>query len=655
MGDRQIRLGQLIAPFGPGSLYTDRRGTPLVICGLDHWFKRQDSTGGLIECEGIQEFQKFEPRLSALLQVDRFCSPPDFRRIAPGHTPPPNAGLHTPAHRFPRWYRNSKSGLMRRFNLHSTRLDNPVGGGRWLPVRFVAVCDKGHLCEFPWREWIDCQCTDGGELYISDRGGSELDSIRVECHKCPPGSTGQRGKSIAGTTRIPNLNENEKSKFHEAGIQCSGDRPWLGDGAEEPGCDGHLVGALLNQTNLYFPKTISAILLPDRRQSDEINELKSKIEEDPLACALGITEWRMGGKEDRADIAAKMQRKLTRRGITADESQILKALESLYEPLSSIGGASLGQPSEPESELLAFRRAEYNILREEVNDPKTIPNLRVISTKVPPGLAPWIAKVNLVERLRETRVFYGFDRLRHSSNPLEGMPFKAMNQLFRNPPVGLQAQWLPAVEVFGEGLYLELDEAKIQQWQLDNAPWLEDRLRDGFCNRLADVFQTLPPQSPANTAWASRYLLVHTLAHILITQLVFECGYSTASLRERLYISCDPASPMAGILIYTSAGDSEGTLGGLVSLGRPERIEAIFQRALSRASWCSADPVCSENLGGQGTRRANLAACHACVLLPETSCETINQGLDRAMVVGTPDSREPGFLSELLDKAFSHG
>jgi hypothetical protein len=110
---------------------------------------------------------------------------------------------------------------------------------------------------------------------------------------------------------------------------------------------------------------------------------------------------------------------------------------------------------------------------------------------------------------------------------------------------------------------------------------------------------------------------------------------------------------MAGFLIYTAAGDAEGTLGGLVRLGRAERLSLVVKRALDRASWCSADPVCSEHLGGQGSRLANLAACHACVLLPETSCETINQGLDRAMIVGTPDARTGGFLSNLLDAAYA--
>jgi hypothetical protein len=225
-----------------------------------------------------------------------------------------------------------------------------------------------------------------------------------------------------------------------------------------------------------------------------------------------------------------------------------------------------------------------------------------------------------------------------------------MRQLFLNPPNQPQDRWLPAIEVFGEGIYIELLQERIETWQDENEDWLKARLTDGFLMRLGEVFQTLPPLSGASRPWASRYLLVHSFAHALINQLVFECGYSTASLRERLYVSCDSAAPMAGILIYTAAGDSEGTLGGLVQLGGRDRLGPVVHRALSRASWCSADPVCSENLGGQGSRLANMAACHACILLPETSCETVNQGLDRAMMVGTPDNRQLGWMAELLEK-----
>src|SRR5207247_7124399 len=96
-----------------------------------------------------------------------------------------------------------------------------------------------------------------------------------------------------------------------------------------------------------------------------------------------------------------------------------------------------------------------------------IPNLGVIPSSVPDDLSPWIARVNLVERLRETRVFYGFDRLEPDRQPLAGMPDKAMRQLFRNPPNQPQERWLPAVEVFGEGIYIELREDRLQQWQAE--------------------------------------------------------------------------------------------------------------------------------------------------------------------------------------------
>jgi hypothetical protein len=450
----------------------------------------------------------------------------------------------------------------------------------------------------------------------------------------------------------PPLNRTKRQasevRFKVRGLGVQGDRPWLGEGANEA-CNKPLVGALINQTNIYFPKTISAILLPDLQENDNaVTEIRNEIEQDPGTCGIARTLWNMN---DKSGAVALVQNSLQRRGLSRDQAQVEAALESLLAPSSAFISTGV-QPATPEIEMLAFRRAEFNVIREEVNDENRIPNLRVIPAQVPSDLVGWLCKVNLVERLRETRVFYGFDRLEASTQPLVGMPQSAMAQLFRTPPPQPQDRWLPAIEVFGEGIYLELGEERINQWQQSNSEWLNARLDDQFVNRLNDVFQTLPPLSGANRIWASRYLLVHTLAHILINQFVFECGYSTASLRERLYISADSTAPMAGILIYTAAGDSEGTLGGLVRLGRPERLGDVVRRALSRASWCSADPVCSENLGGQGSRLANLAACHACTLLPETSCETVNQGLDRGMLVGTPDDREPGWMSSLLEQVY---
>ena len=645
MGHRQIRVGQLIAPFGPGSIYTDRRGTPHVVCGLDHWYMRPDMQEGLVSCDNPEEFALFEPRLAELLHVDNLKIPPDYRSVRKGQAPPPNARIATPALRFPRWYRHSKSGKLKKFNLVTQRIDRASDGGRWLPVRFVAACSAGHLSEFPWKAWIGCTCAGDGDLHLTDRGGSELSSVRVECRSCPEGSSGRKGRDLSRTTIRPSAELGEEGEFQKAGIGCPGERPWLGDGAEEV-CQESLVAALINQTNLYSPRTLSAILLPDITQkNDAVLRIRNRIESDHVLAAFAKMTWSTMGKSIAVTL---VQKKLDEAGFEADAGQVEQALESLLRT-GGVIDTDAAVPSDPESDMLQFRRVEFNVIRERVFDPANIPDLRVIPTTAPAVLADWFERVNLVERLGETRVFYGFDRLSEARPPLSGMPDAAMKQLFRAPPEYPHERWLPAVRVYGEGIYIELREQAIRDWQTANSEWLQQRLTGQFIERLCGAPQVLLPSAPPNWVWASRYLLVHSLAHILIAQLVFECGYSTASLRERLYVSNDPTAPMAGLLIYTAAGDAEGTLGGLVRLGHPERLGPVVQRALSRSSWCSADPVCSETLGGQGAQLANLAACHSCALLPETSCETINHGLDRALLVGTPTERERGAFSSLVE------
>ena len=101
---------------------------------------------------------------------------------------------------------------------------------------------------------------------------------------------------------------------------------------------------------------------------------------------------------------------------------------------------------------------------------------------------------------------------------------------------------------------------------------------------------------------------------------------------------------MQGLLIYTSAGDSEGTMGGLVRLGEPEFFNKIFVNALRKALWCSTDPVCNET-PRQGPFGLNQGACYSCCLLPETSCEVTNTFLDRGFVVGTQSNPDIGVFN----------
>jgi hypothetical protein len=281
-----------------------------------------------------------------------------------------------------------------------------------------------------------------------------------------------------------------------------------------------------------------------------------------------------------------------------------------------------------------IRRPEYEILR-KVSDSDYLKiraqNVMEYGSKID----SFFQKVNLVDQLRETRVFCGFSRVK----PKGGSTLTQRKSMLWKKEPEFSESWLPAYVVNGEGIFFEFNEEKLKAWEsradvksrVKALASNSDRVR--LHRGLSDV-ELIP-----------RYVLVHTFAHLMINQLVFDCGYSSAALRERLFLSIGE-NPMAGVLIYTAAGDSEGTMGGLVRTGEVGNLEPSLVAALDRAKWCSSDPVCME-LGehGQGPGSMNLAACHSCGLLPETACEVFNQFLDRGLVTGTHENPEMGFFS----------
>ena len=251
--------------------------------------------------------------------------------------------------------------------------------------------------------------------------------------------------------------------------------------------------------------------------------------------------------------------------------------------------------------------------------------------------AQYFARVMLINRLRETRVLTGFSRILPET-PQSLDELQAM--LWRRPPIG--DAWLPAYAVYGEGIFLELSERRLKRWeQLSGVTHRIDRLTNQY-----QAIQT--KRHLRDRSIGPRFVLLHTLAHLIMNRLTFECGYSSAALRERLYVSDHASAPMGGILIYTADGDSEGTMGGLVRMGKPGNLEPVIRRALSGAEWCSADPVCMEmgSHGGQGPDSCNLAACHNCSLVPETACEEFNRFLDRAVVVGDIGDSTLGYFTD---------
>ncbi|MFY7929989.1 MAG: DrmB family protein, partial [Oligoflexus sp.] len=237
-------------------------------------------------------------------------------------------------------------------------------------------------------------------------------------------------------------------------------------------------------------------------------------------------------------------------------------------------------------------------------------------------------RIILIERLREVRSFMGYRRIDPSGELVTPSGGRSFEQGVR--------PWLPAVEIYGEGIFLSFDEEWVQRWEGRLAKNSEEiaRVDELEQKRLDANFWFLPSVSP-------RQIAIHTFAHLLMRQLVFESGYSSSALRERIYA----APGMAGLLIYTADGDSEGSLGGLVRQGQPNRLGDTLLLSLDKAKWCSADPVCSET-NGQGLGGFNRAACHACSLVPETSCTTANTLLDRGLLLGRDGV--PGLLGDLV-------
>jgi len=245
--------------------------------------------------------------------------------------------------------------------------------------------------------------------------------------------------------------------------------------------------------------------------------------------------------------------------------------------------------------------------------------------------ADWFEAVMLVRRLREVRVLTGFTRLL----PLGPGDDRAA----RLAPLVSDDEkyWLPAIDVIGEGVFFEVAKDRLTRWE--RRPDVLERVAQVSQNYLGRL--ATRDQKPDREI-TPRLMLVHSLAHALITQWALDCGYPAAALRERLYVADD----MAGFLIYTATSDSAGSLGGIVGLADSGDLDGLVAEAIREAGWCSSDPLCIESDGG-GVDGLNLAACHACLLLPEVSCEEMNVFLDRALLIGAADNAALGFFADL--------
>lgn len=601
MADRigELRRSHVVMTYGPGAIIDFRApgsGAALsgVLAGLEEW-DATTSSPGLLHKQSIHE-----PRLQQRLNVKGFRLPPvKHRDPRTGEEEETNQDV-LPVIRFPDWLQCPKCNRLDRAENWGrspskperhcpscSRDGDPVFA---VPVRFITACERGHLDEFPWVWWCGCTCK-RPKLRLETVGpGLSGKVIRCTQEQCPGGE----GRSLDG------IFGKETLKGHP----CSGREFWLP--LQTRGCPETPRVLQRGGSNVYWGKVESSLHIPPF--SEDPGEVFGRYWPDIKDEAP--EEWPTIIKTLKLD---------TKTGLPAPV--LLQKLRSWKEALEA---DSAEVPIEWQ-EFLQFRRGS----RERIQDRE----FEVRPEPVPPEFQSVFSGLARGMRLREVRAQTGFTRI----HPPAGM--------FRSPTVQAahlslrRLDWLPAIELRGEGLYIQFDLNAVERWEQRAAPHL-----DAFNTRLKRDMRPDELFSPID----GRFLLVHSFSHALMRRLSLTCGYSSAALRERLFVGNKAGMDMAAVLIHTGSPDAEGTLGGLVRQGKSDRLRNTMLEALRELTWCSSDPVCISGMMTLSSPR-NGAACHACLLVPETSCQHFNGLLDRALLVGTPHEPELGFFRPLLE------
>ncbi|MDA5141094.1 DUF1998 domain-containing protein [Streptomyces sp. AD681] len=604
----RVRQSQTVVPFGVGAVF-DIQGESFVATGIGDWPTR-----------GRQRVES--ARLASRLGVTGFYATPATANDRFDVPDAPGA----PYIRFPSWLFCGSCRRMKRWRIADEKPGQPprcpsCSPARTLaPMRFVQICQAGHLSDVDWWFWAHSR-RDAGER----RRCEERDRLRFLVSER---ASGLEALSVTCTAKGCGASRDLLDILGTHGMRCSGRNPWQ-RANERVECPRPVQIVQRTAGNLYYPIVHSALDIPesDAPAAHGDEAVVAKVREHDLwvpLCRVAATPraaaFRTMIQEDTGADDALLDALIAEETGEAQPSPKAQSSDPQTGParpdLSREEWTAFTAPSPPATRDFALRETTLG-LAEESADPWAALDRR-------------FGRIVLADRLREVRALSGFTRV---SPDATVVPADTARRL----------KWLPAVEVFGEGIFLSLNPAELAGWEADR----EVRKRvSGMQADLDRSFQRDRLEALTGPELAPRFVLLHTLAHLLIRQLSFESGYTTASLRERVYAR--PEQDQYGILVYTAAGDAEGTLGGLVRQGEPPRLAETLLRMTEAAAWCSADPLCSEHTG-QGFGNLNRAACHACALLPETSCETGNTLLDRTLVVG--GEHVPGYLESIVTAA----
>lgn len=601
-----VRLSHVLGQSGVGAIVRGANGL-VVVQDTRQWTDRQGEPAG--------KLIPYVERVRAALEISQVLrEPPIAKELANGQID----GACVPATRFPSWMRcPSCSAIYQRpwkdtptEDISLCRCTRCEKKPRLEQVTWVLAHPTGCLADVPWhffahrdaRAPTQQNCKIRDQLKLFDRG---FEQRILRCAAC--GAETQ----FRGDERIP---------FGQQRMQ-----PWTKDdiappdvappGNSEEGSQTMAQVLALNDTRVYSPAVVSVLIIPPEsrvRKGTVVDLLyRNSSERKKIDCA-------------RTPLAKKAAIKTLATEYRCQAQDIDAALSDLDRGYP-LYGENLTPGQLRESEFEAF----LEVLRDQRDDEDLVTRNKSDEWHALEAADELCAESKTVvrciqhlvrvDRLKAVRVFRGFTRL-------------GGEDVVSPDIIGL-SDWLPAIELYGEGIFVALNEKKLGKWERHPAVLARlEKLQHRFAQSGRDEPNPLTP----------RFMLLHTLSHLLMRQIESEGGYPAASLIERIYCTHAPER-MAGILIHVAVPDIAGSLGGLAELAEPKRFLGILSRALEHARWCSLDPVCSEH-DGQGPGLLNRAACHACTLVPEPACEYGNTLLDRSFVKGDDSHGLPAFF-----------
>lgn len=487
-------------------------------------------------------------------------------------------------------------------------------------VRFVMTAPTGDIKEIPWKKWNKAQkaikdedsesgsvrlddtlCCENQDLrYTKSNKFSDLAGISI---KCMNDTCTQKGK-IMNLSGLFGLREKKYYSAEERSDRYENEKE----------SNIYFKPVIRSSNSVYYPILVSSIFLPidkgiRNKHIDKINRFKSK------------------GK---------------------DAEFIFEALEEEYtlEKIKSILNNENENNYIPE---LEYRLYEYNFLVNNENNDFTDEDENLIFKKENLSKLTSFGFEQLIglRRIKMTTVQLGYTRQEPLTNDdffsemdeTQGLIEKKFTSKYED-----KTKYLPAIESFGEGIFIALSNDKISNWlkQAEKNDEFKKKINKLYENIESHAYRSVKEKFglPIDRVHLVRFLLIHTLSHLLIKELEFLCGYPSTSLNERLFVD---KNQMQGVLLYTIAG-AEGSYGGLVSQATELKMLRLLKSALRRATDCASDPICYNTDDGQGIGGLNMAACYSCTLIPENACEEFNSFLDRSLLIDS----EYGFFNQLL-------